>query len=322
MARGEAKCASKRRFPTCVRARKRQSRLHASSRSATFRGRSLVARSRSPMPARKSSPPQSAGVILPALPRRLLPLPSPRTLLPRVLSVLVAAVALSYGPTVDAGPLKGRITGKRSSFPTCTSRRSKPDSHRFTWREPSPTVRAEFRALSGNPSRDLCIAAFSARAAPPPEPTTRSSCASPAGTPSPPPSSSRPGRGSPSRITIPFLTASSSPAAPTWGAETIETTRRREWSAPPGAGRYEFRDELFPSVRTYVVVDPQVVDIAYPGRDGAFGLTFPRATSCSRPTSAASRSAAPSASRRRSAPRSISRTRSTSERAPDGKPLP
>ena len=45
---------------------------------------------------------------------------------------------------------------------------------------------------------------------------------------------------------------------------------------PSGAGRYEVRDELFPSVRTFVVVDPQVVQVAYPGRDGAFGLLASR----------------------------------------------
>lgn len=226
------------------------------------------------MPARKSSPPQSAGVILPALPRRLLPLPSPRTLLPRVLSVLVAAVALSYGPTVDAGPLKGRITGQEKLIPDVYVDAARPDSHRFTWREPSPTVRAEFRALSGNPSRDLCIAAFSAGGAP-------------AGAHDPILVRITGGHTIPTTLVVspgtrlsfenhdPFPHRLFIAGSPTWGAETIETTRHREWSAPPGAGRYEFRDELFPSVRTYVVVDPQVVDIAYPGRDGAFGLNLP-----------------------------------------------
>ena len=49
----------------------------------------------------------------------------------------------------------------------------------------------------------------------------------------------------------------------------------REWTAPDGNGRYEIRDELFPTVRTFVIIDPQVVQVAYPGRDGAFGLTLP-----------------------------------------------
>jgi hypothetical protein len=61
----------------------------------------------------------------------------------------------------------------------------------------------------------------------------------------------------------------------TWKAETIEPNRHREWSAPPGAGRFEIRDELFPSVRSYVVVEPQSVAIAFPGRDGAFAFDLP-----------------------------------------------
>ena len=39
----------------------------------------------------------------------------------------------------------------------------------------------------------------------------------------------------------------------------------------------EFRDELFPSVRSYVVVEPQTVMIAFPSRDGAFMFDLPAA---------------------------------------------
>jgi len=63
--------------------------------------------------------------------------------------------------------------------------------------------------------------------------------------------------------------------SPVWKAETIDSGRHRDWSAPPGQGRYEIRDELFPSVRSYVVVEPQAVDVAFPGRDGAFALNLP-----------------------------------------------
>ena len=57
-------------------------------------------------------------------------------------------------------------------------------------------------------------------------------------------------------------------------ADDIGPGQVRSWSAT-GPGKYEIRDELFPSVRTYVIVDPQVVQVAYPGRDGAVGLTLP-----------------------------------------------
>jgi len=60
----------------------------------------------------------------------------------------------------------------------------------------------------------------------------------------------------------------------TFKAQDMAPNAVRSWSAS-GPGKYEIRDELFPSVRTFVIVDPQVVQVAYPGRDGAFGLTLP-----------------------------------------------
>jgi plastocyanin len=179
-----------------------------------------------------------------------------------------------YGPAVNAGPVKGRISGQEKLIADVYVEAARPDSHRFTWREPSPTVRAEFRALSANPSRDLCIAALSSGGAP-------------ATTHEPILVRINGGHTIPSTLVVspgtrlsfdnhdPFPHRLFLTGNPSWGAETIEATRHREWSAPGGAGRYEFRDELFPSVRTYVVVDPQVVDIAYPGRDGSFGLNLP-----------------------------------------------
>ena len=149
---------------------------------------------------------------------------------------------------------------------------SKPDAHRYTWREPSPTVKAEFRALSGNPSRDLCIAALSTNNAQAHDPILVRLTG---------------GHTIPTTIVVspgtrlafenrdPFQHRLYQVGNKDWKAEKLESGRRREWMAPPGQGRFEFRDELFPSVRTFVVVEPQVVDIAYPGHDGAFAMTLP-----------------------------------------------
>ena len=43
----------------------------------------------------------------------------------------------------------------------------------------------------------------------------------------------------------------------------------RDWTAP-GPGKYEIRDELSPSVRSWVVVEPNVAAIAYPSTQGIF----------------------------------------------------
>ncbi len=43
----------------------------------------------------------------------------------------------------------------------------------------------------------------------------------------------------------------------------------RDWTAP-GPGRYEIRDELSPSVRSWVIVEPNVAAISYPTTQGLF----------------------------------------------------
>ncbi len=178
---------------------------------------------------------------------------------------------IAAGGTALAGPIKGRISGQEKLVPDVYIEASKPDAHRFTWREPSPTVRAEFRNLAANPSREVCVAALESAAAPAHEPILIKITG---------------GRTIPATIVVspgtrlsfenrdPFLHRLYAVGQATWRPEPINSGSRREWSAPQGAGRFEFRDELFPSVRSYVVVEPQVVEIAYPGRDGAFAMNL------------------------------------------------
>lgn len=165
--------------------------------------------------------------------------------------------------------MRGRIDGQDELSPAVFIEAAKPDSHRFVWREPSPTVRAEFRRLSANPSRDICIAAISTAPPPPQEPILVKITG---------------GRTLPTTLVVapgvrlsfenhdPFPHRLYIVGSQTWKAETIDPNRQRLWSAPPGQGRYEIRDELFPSVRSYVVVEPQVAAITFPGRDGAFAF--------------------------------------------------
>ncbi len=86
----------------------------------------------------------------------------------------LAALALASGTfavVALAGPtptLRGKITGWEKLLPQVYVEATKNDSHRYTWREPSPTVKQDFRRLSANVSRDVCVAAFGAGSAPPP----------------------------------------------------------------------------------------------------------------------------------------------------------
>jgi plastocyanin len=188
---------------------------------------------------------------------------------PRVAIVSTTLLALTAAGAALAGPVKGRISGQEKLVPDVYAEAAKPEAHRYAWREPSPTVRGEFRALFANPSRDICIAAVESAAAPAHEPILIKITG---------------GRTIPTTIAVspgtrlafenrdPFPHRLYQVGSPTWHAESIAPTARREWTAT-GAGRFEFRDELFPSVRSYVVVDPGVVDVAYPGHDGAFAYS-------------------------------------------------
>jgi hypothetical protein len=197
----------------------------------------------------------------PSFLRRLRPLPW-----------LSLGVAVSLAATAYGGQIKGHIDGQQTLHPAVFVEAAKADSHRFTWREPSPTVRAEFRALTANPSRDVCIAALATTTPPPHDPILVRITG---------------GRTLPTTLVIspgtrlsfenhdPFPHRLYIVNSTTWRAETIESNRHRDWSAPPGQGRYEIRDELFPSVRSFVNVEPQVAAMAFPGRDGAFAFDLP-----------------------------------------------
>lgn len=187
------------------------------------------------------------------------------------LGILIASVLLSVAGHAGAPNVKGKIAGQDKLIPDVYAEAAKPESRRWTWREPSPSVATQFRTLSANPSRDLCIAATTSGNSGPQEAIRMTVTG---------------GRVYPTTIVVspgtplafknfdPFKHRLYVVGNPSFKAEDMAPNQVRSWSAS-GAGKYEIRDELFPSVRTFVIVDPQVVQVAYPGRDGAFGLTLP-----------------------------------------------
>jgi hypothetical protein len=203
-------------------------------------------------------------------PSSLAPGLRPVTFLPSTLS---AVIVLAVAGVAVAGPVRGRINGQEKLIPDVYGEAAKPDAHRYTWREPSPTVKPEFRVLSGNPSREVCVTAISGGQMPPADKPTLMKVTG--------------GRTVPATIAVsngtrlsfknydPFPHRLYIVGNASWRPETINPNGQRDWSAPAGSGKFEFRDELFPSVRTFVIVDPGVADIAYPGRDGSFELNIP-----------------------------------------------
>ncbi|WP_394822712.1 hypothetical protein [Pendulispora albinea] len=194
-----------------------------------------------------------------------------RKILVVALAPLVVVATGIISQTALAGSVRGKISGQEKLLPDVYLEASKSDSHRFTWREPSPVVRAEFRNLTANPSRDLCIAAFSAGNQPAHPPILVKVTG---GHTNPTTLVVAPG----TRISFenrdPFPHRLYVVGSDAWKAEDTGAGARREWTAA-SQGRVEFRDQLFPSVRMFILVDPQVVDVAFPARDGSYAVNLP-----------------------------------------------
>jgi hypothetical protein len=188
-------------------------------------------------------------------------------------AVLALALVLVSGTLLAGAPVtvKGKVTGWEKLLPQVYADVAKPDSHRFTWREPSPTVKQDFRKLSSNVSRDVCVAAFGAGVAQPHEPKGVKVTG---------------GRITPSTIVVspgsrlafknsdPFPHQLYEEKNPAWAANPTAPGSTREWAAT-ATGLHVIRDALFPSVVMYIVVDANAVEFDFPDREGAFSLSLP-----------------------------------------------
>jgi hypothetical protein len=191
-----------------------------------------------------------------------------------VLPLLVAASALGSGTLLAAGGLgsvRGKVVGWEKLLPAVYAEAAKSDSHRFTWREPSPTVKQDFRKLSASISRDVCVVAFGGGPAQPHEPRAVRVTG---------------GRITPSTVVVspgsrlsfknhdPFAHPLYEVNNAAWAANPLAPGSTREWVA--GApGLHVIRDQLFPSMVMYVLVDANAVEFDFPDREGAFSMSVP-----------------------------------------------
>ena len=77
-----------------------------------------------------------------------------------VLAMALASGTLMAGPASGPATIKGKVVGWEKLLSQLYVEAAKADAHRFTWREPSPTVKQDFRRLSPNPTRDVCVVAI------------------------------------------------------------------------------------------------------------------------------------------------------------------
>lgn len=181
---------------------------------------------------------------------------------------LTLLALLAVPATADAARVKGRLEGFRFLRNPVWAEAKDPTSNGYSFREPVPTVRAEFRRPFPHVPKELCVALLAAAPQSAPKPilvrvgggrTTPVTIVVPPGT----------------RLTFqntdPFKHRLFGVGMKTFPAADQGQGATREWT-PPAAGTYEIRDEAAPSLRMWVVAEPTVAGITYPSMKGEFSV--------------------------------------------------
>ena len=182
--------------------------------------------------------------------------------------LLLAAGLVALPSSADAARVKGRFEGFRALSNPVWAEAKDPKNHGYSFREPVPTVRAEFRRPFPHIPKELCIAAIAAG----PQKAQ-------------PPVLIRVGGGRTTPVTIvvtpgtrltfqntdPFKHKLFGVGIKTFAPGDTGPGATRDWSVP-GAGVFEIRDEAAPSLRMWIVSEPNVAQVAYPSMKGDFSL--------------------------------------------------
>jgi hypothetical protein len=186
-------------------------------------------------------------------------------------AIAILGLALAASRAALAAPqVKGKLVGLEKLMNPVWAEAKESTSHRFAWREPSPTVRAEFRNLFAYAPKEVCVAAL---ASSPQQPPALPLLVTIGG-----------GRTTPVTVVVapgtrlhfenrdPFAHRLYAVGQSSFPPGDMVAMAARDWTAP-GPGKYELRDELSPSVRSWVVVDPHVAAVAYPNTQGVFSFS-------------------------------------------------
>ena len=211
--------------------------------------------------------------------RRLSKQPSPKprfaarlgTLrLPWLLGFVAALSWLGLSSEGEAAKVRGKIVGFRLLRNPVWMEAQDPSRHLFSFREAVPTVPSEIRQLYPHIPKEICVAALSttAQKAPPPVLIRIGG-----------------GRTTPGTIVVPPMTQLSfhntdpfphrlyGVGITTFPASDTGRGANRDWTVP-AAGSFEIRDEAAPSLRMWIIADPNVAAIAYPSMRGEFALNL------------------------------------------------
>jgi plastocyanin len=169
----------------------------------------------------------------------------------------------------SAQHVRGRLEGFRLLQNPVWAEARDPKHHGYSFREPVPTVRAEFRRLFPHIPKEVCIAALA--------PTPQKAPAIPilirvgGGRTTPVTIVVTPGTKLRFQNTDPFRHRLFAVGQKLFTASDTLQGATREWTVPE-AGSFEIRDESAPSVRMWVVADPNVAAVGYPSLKGEFAV--------------------------------------------------
>lgn len=185
---------------------------------------------------------------------------------------LAGLIAIPLG-AFAAGPVtvKGKTVGGGKLLNPVWEEARDPKLHRYTFREPSATVRADVKTLTAFLPKEVCVAALIDGEAQPLKAPLRMVVAG--------------GRTSPVTLVVakgqaiqfdnqdPFPHKLYVAGSDQKGFQATETgaAKTRTWT-PPGPGKYEIRDQLAPSIRSWIVVEAHAASVGYPDRKGDFQI--------------------------------------------------
>ncbi|HRI63498.1 MAG TPA: hypothetical protein PK156_04650 [Polyangium sp.] len=190
----------------------------------------------------------------------------PKPLFRRI--TIALAVMIVPGAAFAAVTVKGKLSGADKLLNPVWNEAKDPNAHRYTFREPSPTVRPDVRTLTGNLPKEVAIVLLGEKGTAQKVPVTVTIAG---------------GRTTPVTIVVPegqvvqFENRDPFPHkiydVGNKGLTAVETgtTKSRAWT-PPGPGKYEIRDQLAPSLRSWIVVEPRAMASVYPDRKGDFAI--------------------------------------------------
>lgn len=191
----------------------------------------------------------------------------------RAALVLGLGLAILGSPRVaEAAKVKGKVVGFRGLLNPVWEEARDPKKRGYSFREIVPTVRPEFRHLFPHIPKELCIVALAEEKQSPQK--TAILIRVGGGRTTPVTLVVPPGQQLQFHNTDPFKHRLYGVSVPTFQPGDTIKGARRDWTAS-SPGSYEIRDEAAPSLRMWVIAEPNVAGIAYPNLKGEFAINLP-----------------------------------------------